>query len=289
VNIHKQDDLGAPLAGAVFTLYTNNAPLTAPRGTAVEDPVTSFTCTTNASGDCSMLNVPFGNYWAVETSGVAGHDLAADQSFTLSSSTPSLTISLTFIDPRQVGAIKVIKNAKNKNCGTASPPDGCSGGNSPLAGAGFEIWQESNGAANLQTTGATPDTKIANQQLTVLSGSGASTVASTCFSGLFFANNYYVHESLAPSGYAAAADQTAAIATTSTCAGSPVTKTFTDTPLSQIRVTFHSKAGVGVTTATIQCTGDASASNLPDGLSGTGRTLDDLVPGTYACTVVVDP
>jgi hypothetical protein len=69
--------------------------------------------------------------------------------------------------------------------------------------------------------------------------------------------------------------------------GEPIS--FTDTPLSQIRVTFHSKAGVGVTTATVQCTGEASASNLPDGLSGTGHTLDDLVPGTYSCTVVIDP
>jgi len=59
----------------------------------------------------------------------------------------------------------------------------------------------------------------------------------------------------------------------------------TDTPLSQITVSFHSKVA-GATTATIQCTGDASPQNLPD---GSPRTLDDLVPGTYTCTVVIDP
>ena len=36
----------------------------------------------------------------------------------------------------------------------------------------------------------------------------------------------------------------------------------------------------------IQCTGDASATPLPD--NSTGRLLDDLAPGTYACTVVID-
>ena len=34
-----------------------------------------------------MTNVPFGNYWAVETTGVPGYDLAADQAFSLTSST----------------------------------------------------------------------------------------------------------------------------------------------------------------------------------------------------------
>jgi hypothetical protein len=205
---------------------------------------------------------------------------------------------------QQLGAIKVVKNAKNANCSTATPPDGCSGGNAPLAGAKFEVWQESNGCAGLQTADNDPacpantakDTKVKGEQSTVISGTGASTVASTCFSDLGFASNYYVHESAPPVGYAAAADQTASISANSTCSGSPVTKTFTDTPLSQIRVTFHSLAGAGVTTATIQCGGglpggdDSSASNLPD--NTTGRLLDQLLPNTnpgYSCTVKIDP
>jgi hypothetical protein len=57
------------------------------------------------TGDCSIVDVPFGNYWAVETTAVPGRDLAADQSFSLAADTPDRTISLTFVDPRQAGAI----------------------------------------------------------------------------------------------------------------------------------------------------------------------------------------
>jgi hypothetical protein len=73
-----------------------------------------------------------------------------------------------------------------------------------------------------------------------------------------------------------------------TCAsGTPnAPAAFTDTPLSKITVSFQSKAGPGVTSATIQCTGDANPAALPE---STPKVLDDLVPGTYTCTVVVDP
>src|SRR5262245_15741597 len=43
VNIHKQDDLGAPLQGAVFTLFTDNAPLDGAPHTAAEALETDFT------------------------------------------------------------------------------------------------------------------------------------------------------------------------------------------------------------------------------------------------------
>jgi hypothetical protein len=292
VKIHKTDDSNpaVPLKDAVFTLYTDNVPVDGAAPHGAEDVATSLTCTTDAAGDCTISNVPFGSYWAVETTGVSGYDLAADQSFTLSSSTTDLTISLTFVDNRQKGAIQVIKNAKNKNCSDATPPDGCSDGKAPLAGAGFEIWQESNGTADLQTSGATPDTKIANQQLTVLSGSGASTVASTCFGGLTF-GTYYVHESAAPSGYAAAADKTATISTASTCATTTVSKTFTDTPLTDVAVSATSQVP-GATESTIACV-DANGDDV--GNSGNATTdpasadANDLEPGTYTCTVVIDP
>ena len=50
---------------------------------------------------------------------------------------------------------------------------------------------------------------------------------------------------------------------------------------------FHSKGGAGVTAATIQCTGEGSPSDLPD--DNNGHLLDNLTPGTYTCTVVIDP
>ena len=290
VNIHKTDDQtpGAPLEGAVFTLYTDNAPVggTAPHG--AEDVVTSMTCETDASGDCSISNVPFGNYWAVETTGVTGYDPAPDQSFTLNSSTTNLTISLTFVDPRQTGAIKVVKNAKDKRCASATPPAGCASGKSPLAGAGFEIWQESNGTTGLQTGGTTPDTKVANEQLTALNGAG--TVASTCFGGLFF-GTYYVHESTAPTGYAAAADQQAALTTAGACGSGPVTKTFTDTPLTDLSVDASSQVA-GRTESKITCVdanGDDIGNSPVDFTDPANFDATGLEPGIYTCTVNIDP
>jgi hypothetical protein len=141
------------------------------------------------------------------------------------------------------------------------------------------------------------DTKIKNQQLTAISGTGASTEASTCFANLVF-GSYYVHESSAPTGYSGAADQTASISTNSTCASSPVTKTFTDTPLSKITVSFESLGAGNPTSATIVCTasaggssdGNAALQNLPEGTPLTiGNGTSGLTPGTYTCAVVVDP
>ena len=104
INIHKVDDAdpAAALDGAVFTLYTDNAPLGGTRG--VEDIVTLLTCTTVA-GDCSITNVVPGRYWVVETTGVPGHDLAADQNVTI---TAGQTVSLTFIDPRKFKVIVLV-------------------------------------------------------------------------------------------------------------------------------------------------------------------------------------
>ncbi len=279
------------------------------------------TATTDSAGntqDC--FNVPIGNYTVTEGTEPSGFVLESLSGTGTTGTGASCTqhaaaspqadivvtadshVICTYTNQQQHGAIKVTKIAKNANCSTATPPDGCSSGNAPLANAGFEIWQESNGVTGLQTTasgGTAADTKIASEQLTALSGSGSATEASTCFDSLSFndaTHPYYVHESSPPTGYKGAADQTVVISANSSCASSPVTKSFTDTPLSQIRVTFHSLGGSGVTTATIQCTGglpggdDTSASNLPDNL--TGRLLDNLPPNTspgYTCTVKIDP
>ncbi len=311
--INQNFDFTSNIAGSQLTCSADTTPA-------------SFTLNDNGNtgtGDSTgntetCTNVPAGTYTVSEgstPSGFAFNNFACTSSGTGTSTTPTSsttqkTVSITiagggsvtciYTNDQQLGAIKVIKNAKNKNCFAATPPAGCSSGKAPLAGAGFEIWQESNDVAGLQTT-ADPgppivpaDTKVKNQQLTVISGTDSSTVASTCFENLAF-GSYYVHESLAPTGYGGAADQTASVGTNTTCAGSPVEKTFENTPLSQIRVTFHSLGGAGVTTATIQCSGtpdlpggdDTSASDLPD--DTTGRLLNNLPPGTYDCRVVVDP
>jgi hypothetical protein len=252
VNIHKQDDVGAPLAGAVFTLFKDNAPVDgAPPHGAEDTAIPTLTCTTAASGNCQILNVPFGNYWAVETTGVPGHDLAPDQSFSLTQSTPSLTISLTFVDPRQPGAILVTKLRKH----AAGGP-----GDHPQAGVDFTV----NGVT--KTTDAN---------------------GHACFDGLPF-GSYTVHETT-PAGYHGEADKTVVVDNTATCSDATFvgeTVTFHNTPLTNITLSVDSQIDGG-TSSTIDCGGGATGSTGPNGDGSVSR--NDLEPGTYTCTVVIDP
>jgi Prealbumin-like fold domain len=251
VNIHKQDDLGAPLAGAVFTLFTDNAPVDGAPPHGAEDTATTLTCTTLASGDCQITNVPFGNYWAVETTGVPNHDLAADQSFSLTAATPETTISLTFVDPRQPGAIKVIKTRKHAADGS---------GNHPFPGVSFTV------------NGVTKQTD-------------ANGVA--CFDGLQFAD-YTVHETL-PAGYHGEGDKTVTVNNTASCSDATYvgeTVNFSNTPLTNITLSVDSQVDGG-TSSTMDCGGGATGSTGANGDGSVSR--NDLEPGTYTCTVVIDP
>jgi len=199
-------------------------------------------------------------------------------------------VTCIYVNERLTGALTVTKTGKDKSCVEPLPARCSAVGVAKLSGATFEIWKETNGTAGLQTSGGTPDTNVT-------SGSTGSD-GTKCFDGLLFAG-YYARETAAPTGYAidGAVSALKTINASGACpsTGTVLSASFTNTPLSQIRVTFHSKAGVGVTTATIQCSGnpdlvpadDAAPSNLPD--NSTGRLLDDLPPGTYDCQVVVDP
>jgi uncharacterized surface anchored protein len=248
VNIHKQDDIGAPLAGAVFTLYNDNAPVGGTRDVP-GDTITTFTCTTGADGNCSISSVPFGNYWAVETTGVPDHDLAADQSFSLTNG--NATVSLTFVDVRQTGAILVTKTRKH----AASGP-----GNHPHAGVNFTV------------NGVTKATDANGQ---------------ACFGGLL-PGSYTVHETV-PAGYHVDGnDKSVTVNNAATCAATPYageTVSFSNTPLTNFTVSVDSQVDGG-TASTIDCT-VASGST---GANGDGSvTASDLEPGTYTCTIVIDP
>jgi Prealbumin-like fold domain len=251
VNFHKQDDVGAPLAGAVFTLFTDAAPTDGAPPHGAEDTATSLTCTTLANGNCSILNVPFGNYWAVETTGVPNHDLAADQSFTINGSTPNLTISLTFVDPRQPGAIRITKTRKH----AASGP-----GDHPHAGVSFTV------------NGVTKQTDANGQ---------------ACFDGLTF-GTYTVHE-IVPAGYHVDAnDKQVTVNNSASCSDASYggeTVSFHNTPLTNITLSVDSQIDGG-TSSTLTC-GPVSGGTDSNGDGSISR--NNLEPGTYSCTVVIDP
>jgi uncharacterized surface anchored protein len=250
VEITKTDDAGTPLAGATFTLYKDNGTIGGTRG--VEDTSTSFSCTTNGSGICLMTDVPKGEYWAVETATPAGYETAGDQHVTV---TADNTSQLTFVDPRTRGAILVTKLRKHAAAGS---------GDHPHSGVNFTV--------NGVTKATDADGKA-------------------CFDGLLL-GSYTVHETV-PAGYHGEADKSVTVDNAAFCtnpgyAGESVT--FHNTPLSDITVSFTSEI-TGGTAAKISCTG--LATNPPDGtpnvFDDTSETFTGLEPGTYSCTVVVDP
>jgi hypothetical protein len=113
-----------------------------------------------------------------------------------------------------------------------------------------------------------------------------------CVAGLVF-GSYSITETAAPAGYDI--DDTSAHAVqvdnNTDCSGTPEEFAATDTPLTDIHVTADSQA-VGGTNSQITCV-DASAANIGDSPSGNVEHAAvealDLHPGTYTCTVVVDP
>jgi hypothetical protein len=188
----------------------------------------------------------------VETVTPAGYDTAADQHASVVS---DITVTLTFVDPRQRGAILVTKVRKHAAAGP---------GDHPQAGVNFTV----NGVTK---------TTDANGQ--------------ACFDSLLF-GSYTVHETT-PTGYAGEADKSVTVNNKASCTDNPYggeTVKFTNTPLSNITVTFESQVAGG-TAAKISCTGLTAtpADGTPNDFDDTSETFKDLVPGTYTCIVVVDP
>jgi formamidopyrimidine-DNA glycosylase len=252
VKITKTDDdtPGKPLAGAEFTLYQDNSPTGGTRG--AEDIATNKTCTTDTDGICTITGVLPGQYWVVETKTPANHDSAPDQHVTV---TANQQTSVSFVDPRHRGAILVTKTRKH----AADGP-----GDHPQPGVDFTV----NGVTK---------TTDANGQ--------------ACFDGLLF-GDYTVHEAT-PAGYKGEADKTVTVNDKAACADDPYvgeTVSFSNTPLSNITVSFAPQVPGG-TASKISCTDLTAdpADATPSAFDDVSETFKDLEPGTYTCTVVIDP
>jgi hypothetical protein len=95
VQINKTNDLGAALAGAGFTLYKDSAPTGGSLGS--EDTIAAGTCTTPASGTCSISDVFYGDYWLVETTIPANHTGVDPQHVSVTGTT---VVVFNLVDPR---------------------------------------------------------------------------------------------------------------------------------------------------------------------------------------------
>ena len=169
-------------------------------------------------------------------------------------------VTCTYVNQQQLGAIKITKTS-SKTAAT------------PLAGAQFSIM-----------SGGTP-----------ITGSPFTTGSdgTVCVDHLAF-GTYSVQETAAPSGYTI--DDTAAhdvsVSKNSTCGdGSEATFSATDTPLTDISAHAQSEASGG-TKSTITCkdaAGNVVASSGTDPSDPANASKNGLTPGTYTCTIVIDP
>ena len=167
------------------------------------------------------------------------------------------TVTCTFTDAREKGAILVTKTRKHAAAGPGDHPH--SGVEFTITGGelstGVTITTDSNGEACLDSL--------------VLSS---------------FVGDYTVTETV-PAGYVAnKTSDTVTVTTESTCGdGNEAGVSFHNTPLTDITVSVDSQVPGG-TSSTIDCTLDSAGPG--DDVS---LTLSDLEPGTYSCTIVVDP
>jgi Prealbumin-like fold domain len=226
----------------------------------------TFSLLDGGSEDFQSPNVQVGNYDVTEDDPGPNFVLTAINCTSSGSSTftpdvPNRTVDIqleagdtvdcTFVNTLQLGAIRITKTAKNKSLGP---------GDQPHAGVTFTI---------LGPSGSFDVVTDAN--------------GTACQGGLLF-GDYTVTEHV-PTGYQADSPnpQTVSVNVNASCgSGNEATATFHNTPLTTITVDTTSLAGPGVTESTVQCAAEASPSPTP-------HTTDPLTPGTYTCTVVIDP
>jgi len=236
-------------------------------GTLTPSP---FTLTTTAAGDAGKDSRTFsdldpGTYDVAETI-PAGWNLVSatcddgsdPASIGLSAGE---TVTCTFHDARERGAILITKTRKHAADGAGDHPHAnvtftVTGGELPAGGT--TVVTDSNGEA--------------------------------CLDGLLlssFGGVYTVTESV-PAGYVADGDtaKTVSVTTESTCGdGNEATVSFSNTPLTDLTVSVNSQIDGG-TASTIDCDG-VTASTGPNGDGSLSRL--NLPPGTYTCVVVIDP
>ncbi|MDH5422749.1 MAG: SpaA isopeptide-forming pilin-related protein, partial [Acidimicrobiia bacterium] len=190
VQIEKVNDIEAPLAGATFTLYTDDGDDDFEPGTddavALDPNGVAQTCTTDSSGFCTIDDVLFGDYWIDETQVPADHDKATGlpTRFTVSGTS---TVKLgPYTNVRQRGSILIEKVV------TAT--------DTRISGASFALDVDGN-----------PDT---TDDQTPIPGVGTGVF---CIDGLTY-GTYTVVETEAPDGFLADTEsQTFEVSTKSDC------------------------------------------------------------------------
>ena len=236
----------------------------------------SWTLTTTAAGAAgkdteTFSNLGPGTYDAAETVPAGWNLTSATCDDGSDPATIGLnageTVTCTFTNARERGAIEIVKERKHAAGGS---------GDQPHPGVTFTVTGGSlaNPGTSVQT-GA--DGKVCVDNLVVSSLVGNYSVAETVPAG-------YVAKSTNP--------QTGVVVTEGSCAGTKTTVNFDNMPLTDITVSVNSQVDGG-TASTIECgfsagTDKTIPATAPDNGDGS-LTKTGLEPGTYTCTIVVDP
>jgi hypothetical protein len=176
---------------------------------------------------------------------------------------PDETVTCTFHDARERGAIRITKTRKH----AADGP-----GNHPHQGVDFTV-----------TGGSLP----AGGTTVTTNADGQACVDGLVLSSFAGVGDYTVHE-VTPAGYHGEADKTVTVDNEATCAGNPYggeEVSFHNTPLTDLTVSVNSQVDGG-TSSTVDCTNGGPSGGPADDVTA---TKTDLEPGTYVCTVVIDP
>jgi hypothetical protein len=173
-------------------------------------------------------------------------------------------LDCTYTNRKQLGSVKVVKRSIKQSGGVGVP----------LANAQFSVTGPNSFSQTL-TTGAD---------------------GTACVDHLAF-GTYVVTETVAPTGYTIdnPASSNVVVDSNSDCTtvGAGDTVSRTDTPLTNITATADSQDdGPGGTLTTITClnSGNANVGNSPSGnVHNPSVAANNLAPGTYTCTLVIDP
>lgn len=175
------------------------------------------------------------------------------------------TVECTFTNERQVGALRIVKTAKNA---------AAAGGVAPVAGVKFDV-TDAAGVVDTYTTGADGTVCVNNYGFQTLN----------------------VHEQV-PAGYAPIADQQVVINAVSYCdpetyGAAPFDAPFVNVPLTNLTITVDSQID-GATNSRIVCK-DSNGNILDTQTAGDGSLfIPDLKPtdplvATMHCDVFIDP
>jgi hypothetical protein len=249
----------------------------------------------NSANTENCGNVPAGSYTVTEgadpasfvlesltcsTSGTGGSTGSQDgtnpkqANITLN---PGDTVTCVYVNQQQLGAIKITKTS-SKPAGTA------------LSGAHFAICTNDGPYDN--NNPCTPAATGSGDKVTDSNGV-------ICVDNLGF-GDYFVTETQAPSGYAIDDATTSKVTVDNNAKCSDTTyvgesKSYTDTPLTDIVAKATSQVS-GATKSRVTCV-DSNSQNVGNSPQPSASTFSDpaevdangLKPGTYTCTIIIDP